>query len=428
MLFGNLVGALALSAPIVQGIPTFGAAHAGLKSGAGFGAGAAGGVGVAGGVGAAGGVGVGVRGGAAVSGGAGATGGVRVGGGVRGGASVTLIAGFQTCTSLIGGYELKFRTACAAGNIGFLLSAFGRIKASIEALGVDSDTYLHAGVSALGTQVVALFVRLQVLIKIIVDYQLSSSCHAAIVELDASLKAMIHVAKSAGVNVSAKLSASLDFNLFAQIGLGFGVIRGAGVGAGGGFGAGAGFGAGVGFGAGAGAGAGLIGSVGAGAGAGIGVKAGFNVDASAKVFNEFKASTVTVDSYAPTFKTAAASKNVAVLNQGLKTIVVSITSVGGQADALVHVTVDALCSQYFELLIKLQALLKIIASYSLISSCHNSIVSLNTPLTALLSILVSAGVNVSVKAKAYTSLDLSFFASVGVSLGFTADASVNSSM
>merc|ERR1712110_93193 len=160
----------------------------------------------------------------------------------------------------------------------------------------------------------------------------------------------------------------------------------------------------------------------AAAGAGLGVKAGLNIDASAKVFDEFKASTNAVASYDSSFKTACESKNVAVLNKGLTTIVASISSVGAKSDALAHVTVDALCSQYFELLIKLQALLKLIASYSLTSSCHDSIASFNNPLKVLLSVLVSAGVDVAVKAQAYASLDLSFFASVGVTLGIQASA------
>ncbi|EGG11467.1 uncharacterized protein MELLADRAFT_70824 [Melampsora larici-populina 98AG31] len=355
--------------------------HFGFNVGAGAGAGVGTGAGVGAGIGGV--VGAGIGG--------------LVGAGVD--ASAHLVAGFQASAGLIAGYASKFEKACQTHDIGFLVSALGSIQTSVAGLGANADVYAHVGTDVLTTNVIALFVKLQVLLRFIVDYQLTSSCHVAIISLQAPLNAIISVVGSTGIDVRARFSASLDLNLFTQIGLGFG------------FGATAGAGVGAGIGSLVGAGTNAV------AGAGFGAKAGFNVDASAKVFDEFKASTTAVASYTPSFKTACESKDSAVLNKGLTTIAASISGIGGKSDDLVHVTADALCSQYFELLIKLQALLKLIASYSLTSSCHDSIVSFNNPLKVLLSVLVSAGVNVAVKAHAYASLDLSFFASVGVNLG-----------
>jgi hypothetical protein len=127
---------------------------------------------------------------------------------------------------------------------------------------------------------------------------------------------MISVVASVGINISAKIAAAVDVNLFTQIGLGIGVNAAVGVGGN--------------------VGGNLGGNFGANVGAGVNV----NAAASAKVFADFKASTGALVTLAPTFKTACEQKNVAVLNQGLVSIVASLASVGAHADVLAHVTAN----------------------------------------------------------------------------------------
>ncbi|EGG04884.1 uncharacterized protein MELLADRAFT_72279 [Melampsora larici-populina 98AG31] len=324
--------------------------------------------------------------------------------------SAKVVTDLHASTSLMHDLEPRFKTACANKNVDVVVGGLASIKTSIVALGPSAAVYAKVDAETLTTNVISLFVKLQILLRLISDSKMGPSCKDSIVALQAPLKAMISVVASVGIDISAKISAAVDVNLFTQIGLSIGVNAAVKVGAGVGAGAGVNVGAGVGAGAG----------VAAGAGAGVGV----GVFTSAKVLADFKASTSTVVTLAPTFKTACDQKNVAVLNQGLVSIVASIASVGAHANVVAHASANDLCTQFFELLVKLQILLKIIDQHSLASSCKGSIASLNAPLKVLLSVLVSLGVDVSAKAKAYTSLDWSFFANVGVKIDIHAGASI----
>lgn len=289
-------------------------------------------------------------------------------------ASVKLVATIQSSTTVIANFEPQLRTACEQKNVEVVVRALATIRASITGLEVDVAVYARVGVKALTTNALNIFVKLQVLLRLIADNNLISPCQASIASLQAPLKAMISAALSIGIDISTQfLSSSVDLQFFAQIGLTFDITSTPGLTA--------------------------------------------PVDSAAQYFINFKASIAAIVSFAPQFKMACREKNVVFLNNGLNDITASITSLGEQTGVFGHVKIDVLSSHVFRLLVKLQALLRLITRYNLVSQCHESIHSLQAPLKTFIDILISVGIDVSAKAQANGSLDLPSYASVGIDLG-----------
>lgn len=137
----------------------------------------------------------------------------------------------------------------------------------------------------------------------------------------------------------------------------------------------------------------------------------------------FDVSANVVVNLGPTFKDACKTRNTDVIVRGLVDVRSSILDLGAKINLGVGIWVGAninvFVDLYVNLLVKLQVLLKIIVAGGQSDACRTSIISLTSPLKAVLSVFINAGVDVHAMIGARVDLDL--LASIGVSLGINAN-------
>ncbi|KAG0146244.1 hypothetical protein CROQUDRAFT_107252 [Cronartium quercuum f. sp. fusiforme G11] len=132
----------------------------------------------------------------------------------------------------------------------------------------------------------------------------------------------------------------------------------------------------------------------------------------------------------PSFQDACKKDKPDDIVHGLINVHASLLDLSAHIDAGVGVWADAdikvFVGLYVNLMVKLQALLKIIVAGGQTDSCRSSLLALSDPLKVVLSVFINAGIDVDATIGAHVDLDV--LATVGISLGIQANVGVGASV
>ncbi|KAG0144422.1 hypothetical protein CROQUDRAFT_47320 [Cronartium quercuum f. sp. fusiforme G11] len=317
-------------------------------------------------------------------------------------ASTDVSAKFDLCANLMVKLGPSFEDACKTKNTNVIINGLVDLKASIVDLGAKVN--VGVGVWVFVNLYVQLMVKLQVLLKTISAGGQADSCRDSILSLDAPLKVLLTVFINAGIDVHAAIGVHVNLDFLASIGISLGIN--AQVGAQVGQKAGSGFG-----------GSNSKPNVGAGVTVGSGTSddASGAVPASTDVSAKFDTCLNLMVKLGPSFKEACKTKNTNVIINGLADLKASIVDLGVKINAGISPFHQVFVDLYIQLLVKLQALLKIISAGGQIDSCRESILSLTDPLKVILDVFIKAGIDV--RAAIGPHVNLNFFASIGIPVG-----------
>jgi len=151
---------------------------------------------------------------------------------------------------------------------------------------------------------------------------------------------------------------------------------------------------------------------------------------SKDVTSEFQSCQNKVSNYGPSFENACQNRHPEVLVKGLVDIRTSIVSLSAHVNVGVDVWVSAdlhvYANLYVGLLARIQILLEIIHSHGLTDSCKDSILALNAPLKALVTVFLKANIDIGVLLGVHVNLDL--LAEIGISIGIQVGVGVHADL